>query len=45
MDFTDLVKSAVNTQFLDEPIWRWALFAGAMIAIGSGWRAAIDFMK
>lgn len=39
------INQVVNWKFLDEPLYRWAIFMGAFAAISYGWRGALDLMK
>jgi hypothetical protein len=39
------IDSIVNWQFLDEPAYRWAIFAvGSCFFLGA-WRGVLDLMK
>lgn len=40
-----MLSNLPNWQFLNEPMWRWAIFALAMALIGMGWSNVIGFMK
>lgn len=40
-----MINSVVGWQFLDEPLWRWAVFFLAIGAMGFAWNGVIDFMK
>jgi hypothetical protein len=31
--------------FLNEPLWRWAIFMLAIGLISAGWAGVLDFMK
>lgn len=41
----DTITNPARIEFLDEPIWRWFLFFGALIAFGVAWSGIIDFIK
>jgi hypothetical protein len=38
-------STLTSWEFLDEPLWRWALFFGAMLGIAWGWNGVLDLMK
>lgn len=40
----NVVTNAVSWEFLDEPLWRWFLFFGALILISIGWRGILSFV-
>ena len=35
------ITTAINWDFLNEPVWRWFLFIGALILIMTAWRAIL----
>lgn len=39
------LNTAINWEFLDEPLYRWIIFVGALGAITWGWRGVVDLMK
>lgn len=39
-----VLDSITSWPFLNEPLWRWALFAGAMLAISWGWHGILELM-
>jgi hypothetical protein len=39
------LSGVTDWQFLNEPLWRWALFFGAMMGIAFAWHGVIDLMK
>lgn len=41
----NVVSNAVNWEFLDEPLYRWFIFFGALILISFGWRGLLSFIK
>lgn len=40
-----MIKNAVNWEFLNEPLYRWAMFFGAVTLMGVAWRGAVELMK
>lgn len=41
----DALKSIKDWPFLQEPMWRWFIFLGAMIFISLVWRIILSYMK
>jgi len=39
------INSAVNWQFLDEPVYRWAIFIGVMLALMAAWGGILREMR
>ena len=39
------LANITNWPFLNEPLYRWAIFALAMALIGLGWSNVIGYMK
>jgi hypothetical protein len=39
------LDNIANWPFLQEPLYRWALFFGALLGIAWGWNGIIDLMK
>lgn len=42
MDFLNSIK---NWPFLNEPLWRWAIFVIALIFILMAWKCILEYMK
>lgn len=40
-----MMMSPLNWRFLDEPMWRWAVFAIAMIFILAAWNTVLRAMR
>lgn len=40
-----MIKKVVNWEFLNEPLYRWAMFFGATVCMGVAWRGAVELMK
>lgn len=40
----DMLQNITNWEFLEEPLWRWALFFGAILGIAWGWHGVLDLM-
>lgn len=40
----NVVSGVVGWKFLDEPLYRWFLFFGALILIAWGWKGVISFV-
>lgn len=45
MDQDNPVSAVANWAFLDEPLYRWALFFGAMLGIAVAWDGILRIMK
>jgi hypothetical protein len=39
------ISTVVNWEFLQEPLYRWALFLIALTFIAYGWNGVLTFMK
>lgn len=42
---TSLVSNVVNWDFLNEPLYRWAIFVLALSFITAGWNGILEFMR
>lgn len=40
----NVVSSVTGWKFMDEPLWRWFLFFGALILISWGWKGILSFV-
>lgn len=40
-----MFDSIKNWPFLNEPLWRWAIFTGAMVMILMCWGVILEHMK
>jgi hypothetical protein len=40
-----MLESVYGWKFLDEPLWRWFIFFGAVILIGAAWKVITDYIK
>jgi len=40
-----VVNDIANWQFLNEPLYRWVLFTGAMLAINAAWYGVLREMR
>lgn len=40
----DVVVKAVNWPFMDEPLYRWFLFFGALMLIAWAWKGILSFV-
>lgn len=38
------LSAAINWDFLDEPLYRWFIFFGAMLGIAWGWHGVLELM-
>jgi hypothetical protein len=38
------LDTVANWQFMQEPLWRWFVMFGAMLAIAFGWHGILEFM-
>lgn len=45
MNVSDYLNSAVNWQFLNEPLYRWWLFFLAIALSLFAWHGVLEFMK
>lgn len=45
MDSDNPVSGVINWQFLNEPLYRWALFFFAVGAMGFAWDGVLRIMK
>ena len=41
----DTLYNVVDWPFLQEPLWRWAIFVGVMLGFLYAWNGVIEFMK
>lgn len=41
----DIINNVTGWNFLQEPLWRWFLFFGALLGIGWAWHGILEFMK
>lgn len=41
----DYLKNVLDWSFMNEPLWRWFMFLGALIAMMTAWRGVIDYIK
>jgi hypothetical protein len=41
----NFIQSITNWTFLQEPLYRWAIFVIAMAFISFGWQAILGFMR
>lgn len=41
----DFLSSVTDWSFMNEPLWRWFMFFGAMLAITYSWHGLVDLMK
>lgn len=41
----DFVTNVKDWPFLDEPLYRWAIFFGAMLGIAYAWNGVLRVMK
>jgi hypothetical protein len=41
----NFIENIVGWPFMQEPLWRWFLFFGAVGAISLAWSGILDFMK
>jgi len=41
----DALSNITNWQFLNEPLYRWFLFLGALLLMNYCWADIVDFMK
>ncbi len=39
------LSTAANWTFLQEPIWRWFVFLGAMLLMNIAWADIVDFIR
>lgn len=40
----DIIGNTIGWEFMNEPMWRWFIFFGGLIAIGVAWHGILDFM-
>lgn len=40
----NVVSNVVGWTFLDEPLYRWFIFFGAIILISWGWKGVLSFV-
>ncbi len=40
----NVVMETVNWDFLDEPLWKWFLFLGALALMTWGWNGILSFI-
>lgn len=40
----EVLTNTVNWTFLDEPLYRWFLFFGALLLIAWGWKGILSFI-
>lgn len=45
MAIADSVQNLAGWPFLQEPVWRWFIFIGAMLMMMFVWHGILDFMK
>lgn len=41
----DFLENVADWPFLQEPLWRWFIFVGAILGMLYGWSGVIDLMK
>lgn len=41
----EYLQNVIGWQFMSEPLWRWFMFWGALVAIGIAWGGILEFMK
>lgn len=41
----DYINAITDWEFLNEPLYRWALFWFALMMIGWSWNGILDFMR
>lgn len=40
----NVISNLTNWSFMDEPLWRWFLFFGALMLIAWGWKGILSFV-
>lgn len=41
----DFFAAITQWNFMNEPLWRWAIFFGALLGIMWGWNGVLNLMK
>jgi len=41
----NFVHKVTDWEFMNEPVWRWFVFLGALMAMGVVWNGILSFMK
>jgi hypothetical protein len=45
MNATNPISGVINWTFLNEPVWRWFIFMGALLLMNVAWADILDFIK
>lgn len=40
----NVIENTVGWKFLNEPLYRWAIFFGAIMLIAWGWKGVLSFI-
>ncbi len=40
-----MLNTVIDWTFLQEPLWRWTIFFGAMMLIAHAYHGVLDFLK